>query len=385
MPKNINTWRQLLKKHRKSFLRWLSATRRAEATLDNIASQLTEFIVHQIDNVRHEWPLAPIEFWNRIPEVRACCSNPATFTKPFAVEAYAYVHFLERYRRTWATLERLTQLAVLPFGTRGVRVLDVGTGPACSLYAIDDFYAALADFANESQIAEFELPEPQLACVEKSHSMVSFFHAFSEFACRRGPFGPLSNDFSSLYLPARRDWHRRQNEVETYWDEETQQYEEIYTPDWADAEAERLFRYRLIVLSNFLTLEADVERFRESLSLLFGDLKAGGVVLMLGGTGDAYQKIYERVAAIAHEVGLLEPTSEIDTTSRLRDDAAARIIKVAQHRVYQHISGLVGIEALQRQKAWPDYWTEKPSPRARPRFAFRVFRSGRWPTHRTAT
>jgi len=72
--------------------------------------------------------------------------------------------------------------------------------------------------------------------------------------------------------------------VGQWWDEETQQYEEIYDPVGAAADAERLFRYRLVILSNFLTLESEAEQFEKDLRMLFEDLKARGVVLVLGAT-----------------------------------------------------------------------------------------------------
>jgi ribosomal protein RSM22 (predicted rRNA methylase) len=53
-----------------------------------------------------------------------------------AVEAYAYVHLLERYRRTWSALKYMCKVAALLLGTRGIRVLDVGSGPGPSVYAV---------------------------------------------------------------------------------------------------------------------------------------------------------------------------------------------------------------------------------------------------------
>jgi hypothetical protein len=198
--------------------------------LERTAAQLAGFLIARIGGLRSEWPQAPLEFWTRIPEVRTCCSVIGTFERPLAAEAYAYVHLLERYRRTWATLEYLSKVAVLPLGVNGVRVLDIGTGPAPSLYAIDDFYAALRAFADECHVEELRLPPPQLACVERSSSMVQLFHSFSEFSGRRGPFSAIVADFEDLDLASRRAWYQRQNETERYWDEETGQYEEIYDP-----------------------------------------------------------------------------------------------------------------------------------------------------------
>lgn len=342
----VITWRQLLKRHGQPFLCWLRETGRTQQQLSCISDQLAGFLIERVDTLAHEWPEALLEFWNRIPDVRSCCSDVKTFERPLAAEAYAYVHFLERYRRTWRTLEYLCSVAALPLGINGVRVLDIGSGPAAALYAITDFYDALTDFAVEHGIPELKLPRPELACVEQSPAMVHFFHGFSEYSQRRGPFNPIETDFTDLRLPAKRAWYRRQNEVEGYWDGETEQYEEIYCPGSAYADAERLFRFRLVVLSNFLTLESDVERFESELRSLFEDLRPGGVVIVLGATGDSYQKIYEQLSLVAQNAGLTEAGWHSDDLGELDpEDTAPYIIKMAQHRVYLHIERLVGVDS----------------------------------------
>lgn len=378
------TWRQLLNQHGNLFLRWLRESGRAQQQLRQTADQLAGFLIDSFSRLVQEWPEAPIQFWNLIPDVRSCCSDVRTFEKPLAAEAYAYVHLLERYRRTWRTLEYLSKVAVLPLGSQGVRVLDIGTGPAPALYAIADFYSALTDFAKECNVPELKLPPPQLACVEQSQSMIHFFHRFSEYSMRPGPFSPLETDFTNLELASRRAWYKQQNEVEEYWDDETGQYEEFYDPVSAFADAERLYRFRLVVLSNFLTLTSDVRRFSSELRDLFEDLKPGGIVVVLGATGDSYQDIYKQLSLIAQGAGLMDAGWNSDSLGEPdRDDESPYIIKNAQHRVYQHIEQLVGPESLRKGPAWPDYWNAQPSSRARLRFALRVFRSGRWPKIRS--
>jgi hypothetical protein len=175
--------------------------------------------------------------------------------------------------------------------------------------------------------------------------------------------------------------HQRQNEVEQWWNEETQQYEEIYDPVGAAADAERLFPYRLVVLSNFLTLDSEVEQFEKELRMLSEDLKAGGMVMVLGATGDSYQRVYKRLTILAQDAGLRKAAWHTDVLGDIEPgDEMTRVIKAAQYRVYRHVEQLVSPGSLKRDKAWPDYWDPKPSPKARPRFALRVFRSGRWPT-----
>lgn len=270
-------------------------------------------------------------------------------------------------------------VAVLTLGIHGVRVLDVGAGPAPSLYAIDDFYQALNEYARVAGVHELQLPSTRLDCIERSQTMVAFFHHFSEFCGRPGPFGPVFSDFAGLNLRDAREWHRRQNEVETCWDPETQEYEEFYNPD-AAAEPDGLFRYRMVVFSNFLTLELEVGKFEAELRRLFRDLRPGAVVIVIGARGNPYPQIYERVAAVAKEEGLTQADWHTDNLGRIgHEDDAARLINQAQHRLYRYLEQAVGADALVKSSAWPDYWTSMPSPQARPRFGLRIFRRGRWP------
>jgi hypothetical protein len=68
-----------------------------------------------------------------------------------AVEAYAYLHLLERYRRFWTVLMRLMEVGRLPLARTEVRLLDVGAGPAPVTYATIDFYQALHAYGTEQQ------------------------------------------------------------------------------------------------------------------------------------------------------------------------------------------------------------------------------------------
>lgn len=77
-------------------------------------------------------------------------------------------------------LKHLTRYTVLPLGTKGVSALDIGAGPSPALYAIDDYYRVLSDFAVYASIDELQLPPPKLAAVERSGPMVRFSHYLSE-------------------------------------------------------------------------------------------------------------------------------------------------------------------------------------------------------------
>ena len=75
---------------------------------------------------------------------------------------------------------------------------------------------------------------------------------------------------------------------------------------------------------------------------------------------------------------------DTDELGKLTDARFANRIKASQHAVYHHLAELAAGTALPQTREWPDFWIPKPSPRARSKFALRVFRRGRWPTEITA-
>ena len=372
------SWRQILKKHSDSFLSWLDETKYECESLDRLAAQLSEFLIARI---RSEADAR--DFWNAIPCVRAACNDPCTYQRPWAAEAYAYEHLLRRYCRTWAVLKYLTAERVLPLGSQGVRVLDVGTGPAPALYAIDDFYSALGRFAQESEIQDLCIPPPELGCIENSQAMVRFMHHFSEHCKRQGPFGPTINDFTALDLRAKRRTYFENNRYKTYWDDDTEEYEDWDDSDLTAQEGSSLFRYRMIIFSNFLTLGDTVSQFEEELRALFDDLRPGSVVTILGATGDNYQTIYRRLAQMAGDAQMRNDEWNTDGLGNQIDEGFRVRIKCAQHAVYLHLESLAKDPPLPQTNPWPDHGTPKLSKKARSNFALRVFRRGKWPKEKS--
>ena len=81
-------------------------------------------------------------------------------------------------------------------------------------------------------------------------------------------------------------------------------------------------RYRLVVMSNFLTLATAVDTFRRELVNLFLDLNPGSLVLVMGGYRGDYQEIYRQLQALAARSGL-DHVPEAAYTPRIPDLARA--------------------------------------------------------------
>jgi hypothetical protein len=342
--------------------------------LSSLATQLAGYLTRVMYS-----PETCEVFWNAVPLVRSACNNNETYEKPFAVEAYAFQHLLDRYWRTWEVLEELTRAAALPLGKEGVRVMDVGTGPAPTPYAIADFYRALRQFGQENAIEELAGQHVELCVVERSPAMNRFLHAFSEFANRSGPFGADVADFANLNPPQERESFRQFLSRSEYYDPETKEYVSQYAPEEVDSIAQRHGRFRLVVLSNFLTLDETLRQFEPTLRALFSDLRSGSYVVVLGGKGNHYGKIYEALTALVRDCGFIALPEVPRILGKEKNLEAAKIIKICQNEVFRHLENTAGTRRIVRDSKHPDYWEREPHPKKQTKFSLHVFRKGKWP------
>ena len=88
------------------------------------------------------------DVWAAVPEVLGRCKEQATYEEPEAASAYAWLHLLDRYVRTWLGLERLVQNVVHTAG------LAVGERCQCQdLFAADDAIDVEQPLADRSACA----------------------------------------------------------------------------------------------------------------------------------------------------------------------------------------------------------------------------------------
>ena len=167
-------WTGLLKQDGPDFLAWIGDERILSRKIDTLAAALSSLL--------HEWICTAEEahlVWTAVPAVLHHCNDRATYEKPGAASAYAWLYLLERYARTWLALERLVQNACLPMAKDGVRALDIGTGPGPAAFAIHDFCAAMVDFSEVRDRPKWRQPS-DVTCVESDPSTNHFRHQLAE-------------------------------------------------------------------------------------------------------------------------------------------------------------------------------------------------------------
>ena len=170
---------------------------------------------------------------------------------PGAACAYAWLHLLDRYVRTWFALEILVDKNCFPMGKNGVRALDVGTGPGPSAFAIHDFYASMIEFSRTRDNSRWRQPL-YVTCVESDDNTKHFRHLLAEIMfeqAQRKSEGVLAMchnlaDFGRLE-PTRERMETLQalrNAEETYFDEVSGQWTSdlLYFPEEANYIAQSL-------------------------------------------------------------------------------------------------------------------------------------------------
>lgn len=315
------TWRGVVREEGPEFLRWLREEGILSAKFDGVATAL-QSVVRQRITTRE----GAEDVWAAVPDVLTRCNEQDIYCKPGAADAYAWKHLLDRYARTWLALEELVERVCIPLARYGVRVLDVGTGPGPSAFAIHDFYSAMRAFSLRSNSPKWHQPA-DVTCVDINkatnllrHHLAETIHVQSQDQCN----SVLSmcfalDDFSDLKPRKERSqkelYLREQEDV--YFDEHVGEWlsDPRYTPDEANRIAQSLHRYRLIVFSNFLTTIGTVNRFKSNLVEILYDASPGSVVLVIGGKGGCYPDIYKFVDQLAMPAGFQMQVQDIEVSS----------------------------------------------------------------------
>lgn len=211
-----------------------------------------------------------------------------TFDERGAAEAYVILHFLDRYHRFQVTLDELSRQGLMPRKLES-SILDIGTGPGPSMFAVSDFYSDGRWRLSRNNSAAVE-KGISVDYVERSTAFRNWLHHFTEMANSfapscvgwRVPYQHGSYlDFDYLEFDRRRtiSWGR---------DDEGDEYIETYIEKT---------RPDLIVISNFLTEATQVKNFSKQIQDCARYLKHKGILLIVGakGTSNKYAPIYRAI------------------------------------------------------------------------------------------
>ena len=348
-------WTDLLRRQGSEYLAWVAANGVLKTKFEALAAALWTLLQDVI-----RIPEDARAVWRATPAVLVRCNEPATYGMPGAAAAYAWLHLLDRYARTWSALEKLVAASCLPLAKQGVRALDVGTGPGPSAFAVHDFYAAMTEFAAETGNIRWRQP-PAITCVEFDSNTNHLRHHLAEIVFEQAEQqadGVLAMcrallDFRAIVPRAER---KRLQEAlrwaeDEYFDEVANEWTSdlLYSADEANDMAQSLHRYRLIVFSNFLATVSAVTTFEPNLVDILDDAQPGSVVMVLGGKGGLYPEVYEYVDRLAKPAGFELEVAGKQVSSA--DTAIADRIYAEGVKVYAHLQSLAPDAAEETQEA----------------------------------
>ena len=337
-------WTRLLIQEGADFLTWVETQRALSEKFDVLATALSSLLWEKVRTAEEA-----SDVWKAAPAVLKRCNERETYELPGAACAYAWLHLLDRYVRTWFALELLVEKHCLPMGKNGVSALDVGTGPGPSAFAIHDFYASMTEFSRTWKNSKWRQP-PHVTCVEFDENSNHLRHLLAEKLfeqSQRESEGVLAmchnlSDFGKLE-PSRERKESLQalrNAEETYFDEVAGQWtsDQLYLPDEANDIAQSQHRYRLITFSNFLTTVKTVKCFEPNLVDVLRDAAPGTVLLVLGGKNCPYPKIYRYTDRLAKPAGF-ELEIHRETVSCKDSEFACRVFEEGR-RFYEFLQRL---------------------------------------------
>lgn len=290
-----------------SFIRWLDEGDRLYARFEILAQRVISFASTRF--LGHCEDVQTIA--KRLRDVRSRCDT-IDYDVPGTVEAYALLHFLDRYHRFQLILSRLVDLGHLPVKKLPIDILDVGTGPGPSLFAISDMYSWIIAYGLETENKLLGELRFNMDYVENSQRFRQWLHHFTEhanFADQRViPEWRIPYHFGSFQDFAGLDFSKAKNEflesqiaaIEREFDDagEAIPSRAYIIDNYMNTEWKNALRYDLIIFSNFLTSAKQARDLHDELRSAANALRNNGIIIIVGGRGEKYAEVYSTVRSI---------------------------------------------------------------------------------------
>lgn len=209
-----------------------------------------------------------------------------SYDEPGTAEAYALLHFLDRYHRFQMVFELLHKNGLMPINNRRLDILDVGTGPGPSMFALSDFYTNVySDKVNESENSVESTFS--IDYVERSQEFRNWLHHFTEFANYHSPTTKpwlvpyhhgTFDDFKNLDF----------NKKTMVWESDDDGY-------YKHVQYVTKYRFDLIIFSNFLTSKEQTDEFSKEIENCARYLRHKGILIVVGSGRhtEKYKQVYE--------------------------------------------------------------------------------------------
>ena len=217
----------------------------------------------------------------RLPETNHC-KDVEDFNCIATVAAYGIWHFLDRYTRFQILYMVLLELGVLPVRYAKINALDVATGPAASMYALSDIYAALRQYGSENAVLELAQVQYRPDYVENSSGFRQWVHHYTELLDLRYHKGLLESSEEYLH-----HW-----EVPYHHGN----FHDVFNTNFKSTAwwKRRNRGFHIVTVGNFIVEEEHLEPLKDFLtSVVYGS--RNGALLVFIGNGDRHRRNMARI------------------------------------------------------------------------------------------
>lgn len=242
--------------------------------------------------------------------------NIITYDEEWVVPAYTALHFLNRYHRFQLIYLKLIELKLFPVRKLPIDILDYGTGPAHSLFALSDIYQLLKNYGKYKKIERLEKLIFNPDYVELSNSFRNWLHHFTEYVnyinkeqqhfwnvpYHHGSF----RNVEGLILQKEKLGIRQRlikDIVDTYdfYNEDISIGEANYIVDNVETSWKDKYRYNIVTFANFLTKIEKVTDLSNEIRSAAQSLRNGGLLIIVGANNKYYNDIYTKIdEVLAH-------------------------------------------------------------------------------------
>ncbi|MEV7643619.1 hypothetical protein AB0O32_27175 [Streptomyces rubiginosohelvolus] len=341
-----------------------------------------------VNNTARQLSSSPQALGAKLPPTRNCCDD-LYFQDYDEAAAYMVQHLTDRYGRVTQVLERLFAAGHLPLRLRQMSVLEVGAGPAPSLYAARDFYADLAVWAKSSGHKVSFLPVTNMHALDRGEAWGRLLHSLSEhlIALRSelpsssGVF-PFRVEYSNLIgFSVIREHVKAIDFATEVISAEFDRAGDPIAHGTARRFAEedgvgRPSAYDLVFASNLLTTDSSVNEFQTELLQLASGLTPGGLLVVIGAAaGNKYARIWSALRTLMRGTKLTEIKGFGEPIAANVNSEWAKVIRRQRQDILEELRGIDALPSevagLQETDGFPTFralvWKNQQPAKKRPR------------------
>lgn len=253
------------------YLKWTEKNHWFEKRFQILANQFFDYICGPLSDVINPGK----DIIDNVSNVMEKC-NIIDFNNENVAIAYAMMHFLDRYHRAIISFKYLIEQEVFPSYRKYLDILDVGTGPGSYLYAVSDIYLSIKEFTKFTNSPYMNGKIITIDYVEKGEGFRSFLNSFTQ----KLNAWATENDIPTWSVP----------------------YSHGSFYDFLDIKFNikkirflQKYRYNLISMSNFLTLEENITTYESQIYNSLKNLRNNGSLVIIGSSSKAYESLYAKL------------------------------------------------------------------------------------------